>query len=70
MEIFKHWFTEKDNVTYDLYRALAALSILVGLGLCIYSTMTGKAFSMQEYGTGVGTLLAGAGAALFFKGKE
>jgi len=69
-DILRQLMTESDNVTHDLYRYLATLSVLVGLGLCIYATVTGKAFSIQDYGVGVGTLLAGAGAALFLKGKE
>ena len=65
---FKHLFTETDNVTFDATKVLAALSILTGLGLAIVSVVYKDApLDMQDYGTGLGLLFAGVGAALGFK---
>ena len=65
MEWLKQLLTESDNHTQDLFRWLAVLSVLVGLGLSIYSVaFKGQSFDMIQFGTGIGLLLAGTGAAL------
>ena len=57
--------TGSDNVTYDLVRLLAVLSIFVGLGLSIYSVVIkGQVFSLQDFGIGVGAVFLAVGAAL------
>ena len=67
-EILKQLLTESDNVTHDIYRYLALVSILVGLGLMIYSVVwQGKEFDMQAFGVGVGALFTGVGIALGLK---
>lgn len=60
--------TESDNETYDVFRWLALISILVALGLEIYVVvMKGQAFDFQNFGIGTGTLFTGAGIALKLK---
>lgn len=66
--LLRQLFTESDNVTHDLYKYLAVLAILTGLGLNIYTVVIkGAAFVMSEFGIGIGALFAGAGAALAMK---
>lgn len=66
-DILRQLLTESDNVTHDLYRYLAVVSIAVGLGLSIYSVIKGQPFDMQTFGIGVGSLFAGVGVALGLK---
>ena len=61
-------FTETDGVTYDVVRWLAVLSIFVGLGLSIFSVVIkGQAFSLQDFGIGIGAVFLSVGAALKLK---
>lgn len=53
--------TGDDNVTIEPAYLWWALAILVGIGLEIYSVVTGKPFDLQSYGVGVGVLLVGGG---------
>ena len=46
--------------------AWSALAVLVGLGLEIYSVITGKPFDMQAYGIGAAALLTGLGLSAKF----
>ena len=67
-EYVRHWLTESDNTTHDLYRVLSLLAILTGLGLTIYSVVAkGQPFDIQTFGIGIGTLFTGCGAALIMK---
>jgi hypothetical protein len=67
-DVLRELVTENDNLTHDLYKYLAIVSIVTGLGLQIYSIgWQGKAFSMQEFGMGIGALFAGVGIALGLK---
>lgn len=67
-DVVRQLMTESDNVTHDLYRYLAVLSILVGLGLAVYSVgWKNQPFDMQTFGVGVGALFAGVGVALGLK---
>lgn len=56
-----------DNVTLEMFRMLAALSVLVGLGLEVFAVVWGKAFDMQAYGVGLGSVLLAAGGAVRLK---
>ena len=58
-DIIRQLLTESDNVTHDIYRYLAVISIAVGLSLSIYSVVKGQPFDMQTFGIGVGSLFAG-----------
>jgi len=67
-DIFRQWFTESDNQTHDLTRALAALSICIGLGLQVYAVCWhGEKFDMQTFGVGTGALFGGVGVTLKLK---
>lgn len=60
--------TESDNETHDLFKWLALIAILVGLGLEVYVVaIKGQAFDFQNFGIGTGTLFTGAGVALKLK---
>ena len=68
MKIVKQLLTESDNETHDLYRYLALSSVVVALFLSIYSVIhLEQSFSIQDYGVGLGSLLAGAGVAISLK---
>ena len=67
-KIIKDWFTEIDNQTFDVTKALAVISILTAIGLAIFSVVfKGQAFSYQDYGLGTAALFAGVGVALGMK---
>lgn len=66
-DVLRQLMTESDNHTHDLYRYLAVLSIVVGLGLNIYAVLKGQPFDMQTFGIGTGALFAGVGVALGLK---
>lgn len=70
MSWIKHCLTEADNETYDLGRVLAALAILVGLGLEVFSVVYGKHFDMQGYGVGLGAIFVSVGAYLGLKKEQ
>ena len=64
-DVFRQLLTESDNVTHDLYRYLAVVSIATGLGLQTYVIIwKSQPFDMQTFGIGVGALFAGVGVAL------
>lgn len=70
-DILRQLLTESDNVTHDLYRYLALVSIVTGLGLQIYAVVyKGEPFAMMAFGTGIGALFAGVGVALGFKKEK
>ena len=67
-KIIKDWFTEIDNQTFDVTKALAVVSILTAIGLIAYSIIyKGQVFSLQDYGIGMSTLFVGLGVALKLK---
>lgn len=66
-DLLRQLMTDSDNVTHDLYRYLAVVSIAVGLSLSIYSVVKGQPFDMQTFGIGVGSLFAGVGVAIGLK---
>lgn len=66
-KVCRDWLTESDNRTHDVCKALAVLAFVVGLGLSIAAFATGKAFNLTEYGTGIGAMFVGIGAALKLK---
>jgi hypothetical protein len=67
-KILKDWFTEIDNETFDITKALAVVSILSGVGLAIFTVvLKGQAFNYQDYGMGTAALFAGVGVALGMK---
>ena len=66
-DLLRQLMTDSDNVTHDLYRYLAVISIAVGLSLSISSVVKGQPFDMQTFGIGVGSLFAGVGVAIGLK---
>jgi hypothetical protein len=67
-KIFKDWFTEVDNNTFDITKALAVVSILSGVSLAIFAVVSkGQVFNYQDYGLGTAALFAGVGVALGMK---
>ncbi len=56
--------TEYDNETFDIGRVLAALTILVFLGLSIYNAIETKKFDAQQFGIGAGSVFAGLGGSI------
>lgn len=60
--IMKFWFTGKDNESYEIMRALTALSVLVMLGSVVYHLVANKTFDPVSVGAGLGALLFGGGA--------
>lgn len=64
-EILKQLLTGKDNETHDMAKYLGLVTFVIGISLEVYSIVwRGEKFSFQEYGTGLGLLFAGYGAAL------
>lgn len=53
--------TGEDNKTLEPAYLWSAVIIMVGLGLQIYCTVTGKTFDLQQFGVGACALLAGLG---------
>ncbi len=56
---------DADSRIYDLVRVGTALSLVIGLGLTIYTVAyRGDAFDLTAFGTGIGLILAGGGGAM------
>lgn len=67
-DILTQLLTGKDNVTHDVVRWLAVLSIVVGLGLAIYVVVVkGQPFDLQSFGLGIGAVFLSVGGALKLK---
>ena len=67
-KLLNDWFTEVDNKTFDITKALAVVSIVAGIGLAIFSVVyKGQDFNYQDYGLGTAALFAGVGVALGLK---
>lgn len=62
-----HTFTGKDNTTLDIGRILWFQGVVFYFGLSIYDIYRGAAFDPAAWGTGLGLVLAGGGAALALK---
>ena len=68
MNFLKNLFTGGDNSTFDIGRVLWALACLVFMVLAVYAVMwKGQPWAPQDYGTGLGLVLAAGGAAIGFK---
>lgn len=65
--IVKQLLTGKDNETHDFARWATIVIVLTAIGLQIYHTVTTGEFDLQQFGIGMGTLLAGAGGAIKLK---
>lgn len=67
MNAIKHWFTERDNATFDPIRALAILGVLEYLVMAGYVAYSTKTFDLQNFGVGLSAVLVAAGAAVTAK---
>ena len=56
-----HLVIGDDNATLEPSYFWSAVALLIGFGLEIYCTLTGKPFDLQAYGIGAAALLAGLG---------
>ena len=66
--MLKQLLTETDNHTQDLFRWLAVLAVFAGIIYSGYDLIClHNPFNFTTYGSGVGLLLAGVGAALAMK---
>lgn len=56
---------DADSRVYDLVRVGTALSLVIGLGLTVYTVaFRGDMFDLTAFGTGIGLILAGGGGAM------
>ena len=60
--ILKYWFTGKDNESYEIMRALTALSVIVMLIYIGWHLIVNKVFDPLAAAGGLGALLFGGGA--------
>lgn len=60
--ILKYWFTGKDNESYEIMRALTALSVVVMLIYIGWHLIVNKTFDPLAAAGGLGALLFGGGA--------
>lgn len=65
--ILKFWFTGKDNESYEIMRALTALSVVVMLGYIGFHLVVNKTFDPLAAAGGLGALLFGGGAGAAIK---
>lgn len=69
--VLKHCTTERDNQTFDLGRLLAALAVLVAIGLTIYTVAwRGDRWDMQSYGVGLGAVFLAVGGYISMKKEK
>ncbi|QEM67588.1 amino acid ABC transporter substrate-binding protein [Geobacter sp. FeAm09] len=69
MKIIKDCLTGIDGQTFDAARVYLAAGVIMFLLLAGYAVYKGQPWTPVEFGTGFGTLLAGAGAAIKLKEK-
>lgn len=62
LNILRHWFTGKDNESYEIMRALTALSVIVMLFYIGWHLIMNKTFDPLAAAGGLGALLFGGGA--------
>lgn len=69
MKLLNDLFTEADNQTFDMKRLLWSVGVVSGLGFQGYAIFKGQTFSIQDFGIGLGAMLAAGGAALSMNRK-
>ncbi len=67
MRVLKFWFTGKDNESYEIMRALTALSVIVMLVYIGVHLLVNKQFDPLAAAGGLGALLFGGGAGAAIK---
>lgn len=63
-KVFNDILTELDGETYDVTKLLWVAGVMVYLVLSIISVFKGQPWDPQQYGIGLGVVLAGGGAAI------
>ena len=66
-EIIKQILTEHDNTTHCLIRWVSLLAFIEALVLEAYSVFTQTAFSLQDFGIGIGAVIGSVGLAIKLK---
>lgn len=66
-KILRYWFTGKDNESYEIMRALTALSVIVMLIYIGWHLIVNKTFDPLAAAGGLGALLFGGGAGAAIK---
>jgi hypothetical protein len=61
-KVLKFWFTGKDNESYEIMRALTALSVVFMIGYIGFHLVVNKTFDPLSSAGGLGALLFGGGA--------
>lgn len=67
--VMKFWFTGKDNESYEIMRALTALSVVFMIGFIGFHLVVHKVFEPLSAAGGLGALLFGGGAGAAIKDK-
>lgn len=68
--LFSNWFTGPGDHSYEVGRALWALSVIAGIGFAGWDMFGNhNHFNAVEYGTGIGSLLALGGVGIAFKDR-
>ena len=67
VKILKDWFTEPNNETYCLVKAIAASGTLVFFWCSVVHVISNHTFSFTDFGIGLGSIMAGAGGGLYLK---
>lgn len=68
--ILRDALTDASNSTYEMFRISAALGVTAFILYSGYALVVFAQWEPIEYGTGLGAVLAGTGAALRLKGED
>ena len=66
-KLIHDWFTEPNNQTYCLIKALTASGALVFFACALIHVIANKSFDFSAFGVGLGSIIAGSGAGLAMK---
>lgn len=66
-KLIHDWFTEPDEKTYCLVKAIAASGSLVFFACSLIHVIHNKSFDFTAFGLGLGSIMTGAGAGLMMK---
>ena len=62
MKYLQDIFTEADGTSFDISASLAALAVIIAIGLQVYVTIHTNAFDILNFSTGIGALIVSVGA--------
>jgi len=66
-KLIHDWFTEPNNNTYCLVKAMAATGCLIFFACALIHVIANKTFDFTAFGLGLGSIMTGAGAGLAMK---